>query len=135
MFAVLSWNASGSKIITNESGRVIAVQLKAARKEKDIICYAPTAKASEEAVQEFYRSLGDTLKKIPKSSFVTIIAGDFNVRFGYSLEGEEVNVNYHTRTSGTEKPPSRAEYKRRCAEMRRRKRELEANWGKKQLKK
>uniref|UniRef100_A0A0G4HGF0 Endonuclease/exonuclease/phosphatase domain-containing protein n=1 Tax=Chromera velia CCMP2878 TaxID=1169474 RepID=A0A0G4HGF0_9ALVE len=46
-----------------------------------ISAYAPTSGAGDEEVAEFYRDLGEAVRKVPNGNLV-IIGGDFNARVG-----------------------------------------------------
>lgn len=72
------------------SDRIITVKLNTKPCTLNIIqIYAPTSQSSEEELEDFYGTLGDTLNKIPNRE-IMLILGDWNAKVGTTEADDEL---------------------------------------------
>ena len=93
--AIIANKKAVKSIIENNpmNDRMIAIRLQGAPINVTVIqVYAPTTDASQEEIEEFYASLQDLYKKIPKKD-IKLIVGDFNSKVG-SIKTDQVTGSY-----------------------------------------
>ncbi|CAH2107939.1 unnamed protein product [Euphydryas editha] len=72
------------------SERIVTLKLNTRPCALNIVqIYAPTSQCSDEEIDEFYGTLGDTLNKLPNRE-VTLILGDWNAKVGNSDSDSEL---------------------------------------------
>ena len=78
------------------SARIIVARFKTTIRNTAMIqCYAPTAVAEEDKIQEFYVQLSEVLRK-QKRRDIIILGGDLNTKVGQENEGLEHIMGRHS---------------------------------------
>lgn len=67
----------------------LTLKLNPQQKMKIIQVHAPTSESSQENIENFYKTLEDTIEETSDNKYQIIIMGDFNAKIGMKQQGEE----------------------------------------------
>ena len=91
--AEMKWTATGE--IKPVSSRMIVARFSGKPVNMSVIqVYTPTAESAKEEINNFYKTLEETMVKIPRED-VTIIPGDWNAKIGKDNTGWERVLGRH----------------------------------------